>query len=125
LIKAARVAVRGTVALATGDLIYGNIGIGLLAYTLGFAASVLAASNSRQSVVRAEQAELLRAQTQRSHEEQVRTARLEESTRIAREIHDVLAHALAGLTIQLEATSALIGNGADPAGVPAGGHPAP
>ena len=62
---------------------------------------------------RAEQAELLLAQTQRSHEEQLRAARLEESTRIAREIHDVLAHALAGLTIQLEATSALIEQGAD------------
>jgi signal transduction histidine kinase len=58
--------------------------------------------------VRAEQAELLLAQTQRSHEEQLRAARLEESTRIAREIHDVLAHSLAGLTIQLEATSALL-----------------
>jgi signal transduction histidine kinase len=64
-------------------------------------------------VQRAEQAELLLAQTQRSQEEQLRTARLEESTRIAREIHDVLAHALAGLTIQLEATSALIDQGAD------------
>ena len=76
----------------------------LLAYTLGIAAALLAASNSRQTVVRAEQAELLLAQTQRSHEEQLRAARLEESTRIAREIHDVLAHTLAGLTIQLEAT---------------------
>ena len=61
--------------------------------------------NARQSGARAEQAELLLAQTQRSHEEQLRAARLEESTRIAREIHDVLAHTLAGLTIQLEATS--------------------
>ena len=73
----------------------------------------LAASTSRQSQMRAEQAELLLAQTQRSHEEQLRAARLEESTRIAREIHDVLAHALAGLTIQLEATSVLIEQGAD------------
>jgi signal transduction histidine kinase len=64
-------------------------------------------------VVRAEQAELLLAQTQRSHEEQLRAARLEETTRAAREIHDVLAHALAGLTIQLEATSSLIEQGAD------------
>ena len=40
-------------------------------------------------------------------------ARLEESTRIAREIHDVLAHTLAGLTIQLEATSSLVEQGAD------------
>jgi signal transduction histidine kinase len=62
---------------------------------------------------RAEQAELLVAQTQRSQEEHVRAARLEESARIAREIHDVLAHALAGLTIQLEATSALLEQGAD------------
>jgi signal transduction histidine kinase len=63
--------------------------------------------------VRAEQAELLLAQAQRSQEEQLRTARLEESTRIARDIHDVLAHALAGLTIQLEATSSLLQQGAD------------
>jgi signal transduction histidine kinase len=78
----------------------------------GFVAAVLAASNARQSVARAEQAELLLAQTQRSQEEQLRTARLEESTRIAREIHDVLAHALAGLTIQLEATQSLVEQGA-------------
>ena len=113
LAQAVWVAVTGTVALAIGDIVYGNVGVGLLAYTLGFAASVLAASTSRQSAERVEQAELLLAQTQRSHEEQLRAARLEESTRIAREIHDVLAHALAGLTIQLEATTSLIEQGAD------------
>jgi signal transduction histidine kinase len=111
--SAAPVAVLGAVALAVGDAIYHNLGVGLLAYSLGFAASALAASNGRQSVKRAEQAELLLAQTQRSQEEQLRAARLEESTRIARDIHDVLAHALAGLTIQLEATSALVDQGAD------------
>ncbi len=111
------VAVLGAVSLAAGDAIYDRIGLGLLAYSLGFAASCLAASNSRQSVQRADQAELLLAQSQRSHEEQLRAARLEESTRIAREIHDVLAHALAGLSIQLEATSALVEQGADRADV--------
>ncbi len=110
---AAFVAVLGAATLAVGDAVYDNLGVGLLAYALGFAVSALAASNGRQSVQRAEQAELLLAQTQRSHEENLRAARLEESTRIAREIHDVLAHALAGLTIQLEATSALIDQGAD------------
>ena len=40
---------------------------------------LLAASDARQAGVRAEQAELLLAQTQRSHEEQLRAARLEES----------------------------------------------
>ena len=103
----------GALALASAVLAYDGNGVGLLAYTLGFIAMTLAASTSRQSRVRAEQAELLLAQTQRSHEEQLRTARLEESTRIAREIHDVLAHTLAGLTIQLEATGSLVEQGAD------------
>jgi signal transduction histidine kinase len=111
--RAAPLVALGTLAVAVSTLIYNGSGLGLLAYTLGFAATALAAANSRQSVQRADQAELLLAQTQRSHEEQVRSARLEESTRIAREIHDVLAHALAGLTIQLEATTSLLEQGAD------------
>jgi len=103
----------GSLALASAVLAYNGSAIGLLAYALGFTAMALAASTSRQSRQRADQAELLLAQTQRSHEEQLRSARLEESTRIAREIHDVLAHTLAGLTIQLEATSSLVEQGAD------------
>jgi signal transduction histidine kinase len=113
LARAVPVAVAGTLAVAVSVLVYDGGALGLLAYALGFAVALLGASNGRQSRVRAEQAELLLAQTQRSHEEQLRSARLEESTRIAREIHDVLAHALAGLTIQLEATSALLAQGAD------------
>ena len=107
------VAAVGALALAASVLVYDGAAIGLLAYALGFAAALMAASNARQSIQRADQAEVLLAQSQRSHEEQLRAARLEESTRIAREIHDVLAHALAGLTIQLEATTALIEADAD------------
>jgi len=113
LARALPVVAVGTLAVAVSFLVYDDSALGLLAYTLGFLAALLAASGRRQSMVRAEQAELLLAQTQRSHEEQLRAARLEESTRIAREIHDVLAHALAGLTIQLEATSALLEQDAD------------
>jgi signal transduction histidine kinase len=113
LARAAPVALVGMLAVSVSDLLYNGSAVALLAYALGFAAALLAASNARQRVDRAEQAELLLAQTQRSHEEQVRAARLEESTRIAREIHDVLAHTLAGLTIQLEATSSLLEQGAD------------
>ncbi len=109
----------GILALAVSTLVYDGSAVGLLAYSLGFAAATLAGANARQAALRTEQAELLLAQTQRSHEEQLRTARLEESTRIAREIHDVLAHALAGLTIQLEATSSLLDQGADPAAIKA------
>ena len=105
----------GILALALSILVYDGSALGLLAYSLGFAAATLAGANARQGAAKAEQAELLLAQSQRSHEEQLRAARLEESTRIAREIHDVLAHALAGLTIQLEATRAMVDQGADAA----------
>jgi signal transduction histidine kinase len=100
-------------AVGGSVLIYNGGALTVLAYSLGFAVAALAASNARQSVARADQAELLLAQTQRSQEEQLRAARLEEATRIARDIHDVLAHALAGLAIQLEATASLIEQGAD------------
>lgn len=109
----------GILAMAVSVLIYDDSGLGFLAYSLGFIAATLAGANARQAAAKSEQTDLLLAQTQRSHEEQLRAARLEESTRIARDIHDVLAHALAGLTIQLEATSALIDQGADPATIKA------
>jgi signal transduction histidine kinase len=113
LAEAALAVVLGAGGLAVGTVLYDESGLALLAYTLGFCAVALAGSNSRQSARRAEQAELLLVHTQRSHEEQLRSARLQESTRIARDIHDVLAHTLAGLAIQLEATAALLESGAD------------
>jgi signal transduction histidine kinase len=111
--EAIGVLVVGVVALGIATLVYDNNGLGLLAYVLGFTATMLGAANARGSLVRAEQAELLLAESQRSQEEQVRVVRLEEQARIAREIHDVLAHALAGLAIQLEATASQIEQGAD------------
>ena len=114
LTRAMQFTALSALSLAVASLIWNGGALGLVAYALGFAAAGLAASNVRQLRQQAEQAEMLLAQTQRSQEEALRVARLEESTRIAREIHDVLAHSLAGLTIQLEATTALLENGADP-----------
>ena len=113
LVQGLIVAAVGAAAVGGGAIVYNNGGLGVLAYTLGFAAVALAGSNLRQTELRAEQAELLLAQAQVSHEEQLRSARLEESARIARDIHDVLAHTLAGLVIQLEATDALLAQGVD------------
>jgi signal transduction histidine kinase len=113
LTRAMQVTAVSTLALAVAVLIWNGGALGLVAYALGFMVSGLAASSVRQLRHQAEQAELLLAQGQRSQEEALRAARLEESTRIAREIHDVLAHSLAGLTLQLEATTALLENGAD------------
>ncbi|SEP67255.1 sensor histidine kinase [Microlunatus flavus] len=63
-----------------------------------------------------EDAELLLAQEQALREEQVRSAAAVERTRIARELHDVLAHTLSGLTVTLQATAALLeAEGASPA----------
>jgi signal transduction histidine kinase len=107
------VTVLGLFTLALGVLLYDQAALEVLAYGLGFIAVLLAGANSRQTVSRADEAELLLAQVQRSREEQLRAARLQESARIAREIHDVLAHTLAGLTIQLEATGSLLDGGAE------------
>jgi signal transduction histidine kinase len=108
------IAALGAAAVGTGAIIYDRNALTVLAYALGFAATTLGGANIRNSRLRLEQTELLLAQTQRSHEEQLRAARLEESARIARDIHDVLAHTLAGLVIQLEATDALLAQGTDP-----------
>ena len=101
------------VTLCVSWVVYQVGGLGVLAYCLGLVATTFGGAQRHDGSVRREQAELLLAQAQRSHEEQLRNLKLEESSRIAREIHDVLAHSLAGLTIQLEATTALLENGAD------------
>ena len=107
------VALSASPRVGVGAIVYHQQALVVLAYSLGFAATTLGGVNIRQSRERLEQTQLLLAQTQRSHEEQLRSAKLEEQARIARDIHDVLAHTLAGLTIQLEATDALLAKGTD------------
>jgi signal transduction histidine kinase len=58
--------------------------------------------------VQAEQASALLAQHERLRAEQRRADVLDERTRIAREIHDVLAHSLGALGIQIQAAKALL-----------------
>jgi signal transduction histidine kinase len=53
----------------------------------------------------------LAEETRLAREEQARSAALAERARIAREIHDVLAHSLAALTVQLETADALLEGG--------------
>jgi signal transduction histidine kinase len=62
----------------------------------------------RQYVMRTRAAEALVVQTRQTEALSRRTAALDERTRIAREIHDVLAHALGGLSVQLEAAELLL-----------------
>jgi signal transduction histidine kinase len=58
--------------------------------------------------VQAEQSAALLAQHERLQAEQRRADVLDERTRIAREIHDVLAHSLGALGIQIQAAKAML-----------------
>jgi signal transduction histidine kinase len=84
----------------------GYIGLLYGLYALGVARCAQA--------LRAETAEQLLTETQRANSEQAHAAALAERSRIAREIHDVLAHSLSALTVQLEAADALLTSGTNP-----------
>jgi signal transduction histidine kinase len=64
--------------------------------------------NRRSYRVQAEQAAALLAQHERLQAEQRRADVLDERARIAREIHDVLAHSLGALGIQIQAAKAML-----------------
>ncbi|WP_202234264.1 sensor histidine kinase [Actinacidiphila reveromycinica] len=72
------------------------------------AIGLLTGFNRRAYRVQAEQNKALLAQAERLRSEQRRVAVLDERTRIAREIHDVLAHSLGALGIQIQAARALL-----------------
>ncbi|HEY2792687.1 MAG TPA: histidine kinase [Micromonosporaceae bacterium] len=83
------------------------LGRSLLVIVIGpaaIAAGALLGFARRQNAALAAEAGLVR-------ESQARSAALDERARIAREIHDVLAHSLAALTVQLETADALLESG--------------
>ncbi|MEU8142107.1 histidine kinase [Nonomuraea sp. NPDC048901] len=99
----------GTMALAILTWpISGETPVGAFGQALVLLAITLVGVNHRQHVVRREQAERLLEQTRLAQAEQARAAALDERTRIAREIHDVLAHSLGALGVQLELAEALL-----------------
>jgi signal transduction histidine kinase len=89
--------------LATNGLGYGSLLGGM--YGLGV--------GRRSYILRAQSAEKLVKETERANHEEAHAAALAERSRIAREIHDVLAHSLAALTVQLEAADALLEAGGE------------
>jgi signal transduction histidine kinase len=69
---------------------------------LGLAGVLLLGMGRRESLRRAEQRELRLVDAARLQEEHARAAALAERTRIARDVHDVLAHSLSALAVQLQ-----------------------
>lgn len=95
-----------------GALLWWDTAVPALAYSGAFVAATMVGVNRRQFLQRVAQTERLLVETQRTQEQRIHNATLVERGRIAREIHDVLAHTLAGLTIQIEATRAMVERGA-------------
>lgn len=89
---------------ASGPLGFAGVYFGLFGLSLG----------RRSALQRARTTEQLLVETDRANAQQAQAAALAERSRIAREIHDVLAHSLAALSVQLEAADALLGVGTDP-----------
>jgi signal transduction histidine kinase len=105
---AAAVAAAGIVpSLIVGPI--GGVGFGTLAgYPLLIVAGLLFGRNRRAYRVQAEQSAALLAQYEQLRAQQRRADVLDERTRIAREIHDVLAHSLGALGIQIQTAKAVL-----------------
>lgn len=100
----------GAVAVLRDGSVEGVAVLGLL-----LAAVLLIGMRRREGERRAEQRELALVAAARVHEEHARAAALAERARIARDVHDVLAHSLSALAVQLQgARLMLLRDGAPP-----------
>jgi signal transduction histidine kinase len=90
-----------------GPIVGATLGT-LAGYPLLIAATLSLGRNRRSYRIQAEQAAALVEQYERARTEQRRADVLDERARIAREIHDVLAHSLGALGIQIQAAKAVL-----------------
>jgi signal transduction histidine kinase len=75
---------------------------GITLTLLGLGGVLLLGMGRRESLRRTEERELQLVNAARVQEEHARAAALAERTRIARDVHDVLAHSLSALAVQLQ-----------------------
>jgi signal transduction histidine kinase len=90
----------------------------VLGFPFAFAGLWSMAMTRREYLVRAEQAERTLAETRRAREAETQAAALAERARIARDIHDVLAHSLAAVSVNLQAAEGLLASDTLPADHP-------
>jgi signal transduction histidine kinase len=108
LLSGATVTAAGVLAIEIGGVVYGQ-GFGtLLGFPLLLLVALLVGRSWGSYRIQAEQSATLLAQYERLQEERRRSDVLVERTRIAREIHDVLAHSLGALGIQIQAAKAVL-----------------
>jgi len=85
----------------------------IIANVSGLLILMLLGRNRRSARVQAEQAAALLANAEQLRDEHTRLATLQERTRIAREIHDVLAHSLGALGVQIQVARAVLTDQSD------------
>jgi signal transduction histidine kinase len=91
-----------TVGIALAEVLTGSSASVVLAAVLLCVLLALVAYFIKQARASQSTTELLLAQLEDAREEQLRAAAIGERSRIAGELHDVLAHALSGAAIQLQ-----------------------
>jgi signal transduction histidine kinase len=91
-----------TIGLAVAEAARGNSVAAVAAAVLLCALLAITATFIKQARESEDRTELLLAQLEDAREEQLRSAAIAERSRIAAELHDVLAHALSGAAIQLQ-----------------------
>jgi signal transduction histidine kinase len=111
---ACAVAATGIVAVDGAGLAYHVVEWGLLGVPMFMILGVLFGRLVLGYQVQAEQAAALLANAEQLRTEQSRAAALDERNRIAREIHDVLAHSLGSLGVQIQAARAVLTDLDDP-----------
>jgi signal transduction histidine kinase len=102
------IAALGVLVTEVGGIVFDESIGTYLGFPLLLSVGLLLGRNRADYRLRAEQAVMLLEQQKQLQAEQRRADVLDERTRLAREIHDVLAHSLGALGIQIQAARAMI-----------------
>ncbi len=114
VVPAVAVTAPGVVAAVIAVAATGHSAGVIVSAASGATAGLVVGMGRRQSQERIRQEAELALARQRSELEHQRAEVLVDRNRIAREVHDVLAHTLSALSVQMEAVSSLVDDGAKP-----------
>lgn len=109
--RSAGVVVATLTALGAGAVISAMSAPNLLSYAAGIGIGAMLGVTRRQRRVAAQREAAFAAASLEAEREAARTHVLEDRAMIARDIHDLLAHSLGGLVLQLDAIEALLEHG--------------
>jgi signal transduction histidine kinase len=108
LAAALGVTAAGVLGTEISGLVFGTDYTALLGFPILIVSGLIIGRNRGAYRIAAEQAAALLAQREQLEAEQRRADLLDERARLAREIHDVLAHSLGALSIQIQAARSVL-----------------